>query len=73
MRGIDYLCKHYDADEDCARCMKRGILVGGCVAGCPDFEDVRDDMPDELLAERERLMKIMGVEDAIPYERRAND
>lgn len=69
MSNYNYLCKHDVSDEDCYKCMKRGIMVGGCPAGCPDFEDVRDDMPDEMLAERERLMKIMGVEDAIPYQR----
>ena len=71
MSRTGYLCKHYDADEDCARCFKRGILVGGCPSGCPDFADVRDDMSDEMLAERDRLMKLMGVEDTIPYKRGA--
>ena len=61
--GARYLCKYDDADEDCYRCLKHGLIFESECRTCPDFYDVRKDMTPEQLAERARLMKIMGVED----------
>ena len=63
MTTLNYLCEHDVSDEDCYKCMKHGIVFG-CPADCPDFKDVRDSMTPEMKAERERLMKILGVKDA---------
>lgn len=62
MSTLNYLCKNDVSDEDCNKCLVHGITFY-CPVGCPDFEDVRKDMSPELLAERERLMNILGVKD----------
>lgn len=64
MSGLNYLCDYDVSDEDCYKCFKHGIIFR-CPENCPDFEDARKRMSPEMLAERERLMKIMGVEDRI--------
>jgi hypothetical protein len=45
--------------------MKRGIIFK-CPSGCPDFIDVRANMPEGLLKERERIMKAAGITDTFP-------
>ena len=62
MSTLNYLCKHDISDEDCYKCLKHGIVFK-CPEDCPDFDDVRADMSPAILAERERLMKILGVTD----------
>ena len=62
MSTLNYLCKNDISDDDCYRCLKHGIKFG-CPKNCPDFEDIRKDMSPELLAERERIMNIMGIKD----------
>lgn len=62
MSTLNYLCKKDVSDDDCNKCLVHGIMFG-CPKGCPDFEDVRKDMSPAQLAERERLMKILGIED----------
>lgn len=62
MRTLNYLCENDVSDDDCFKCMIHGITFR-CPKGCPDFKDVRDKMSPEVKAERERLMKIMGVQD----------
>lgn len=62
MSTLNYLCKHDVSDDDCYKCMKNGIVFR-CPENCPDFDDVRQDMSKEMLAERERLMKILGIKD----------
>ena len=62
MSTLNYLCKNDVSDEDCNRCLVHGIMFG-CPKGCPNFEDRRKDMSPELLAERERIMKILGRKD----------
>ena len=64
MSTLNYLCKNDISDEDCNRCLVHGIMFG-CPKGCPDFEDVRKDMSPELLAERDRIMKMLGRDDRI--------
>ena len=64
MSTLNYLCENDCSDDDCYRCLKRGIIFG-CPKDCPDFVDARSKMSPEMLAERERLMKILGVEDRI--------
>ena len=62
MRTLNYLCEYDISDEDCFRCYKHGIKFR-CPDNCHDFKDVRKGMTAEMLAERERLMAIMGVKD----------
>ena len=62
MSTLNYLCKHDVSDEDCYKCMKYGIMFS-CPANCEYFEDVRSQMTTEMLKERERLMKQLGVSD----------
>lgn len=66
MSTLNYLCKNDVSDEDCYKCTKHGIVFR-CPTGCPDFDDVRKEMPKEMLAERERLMKQLGVTDSIKF------
>ena len=63
--SLNYLCSHDISDDDCLRCAIHGLKFT-CPEGCPDFDDIRIGMPEELKRERERLMKILGVEDKIP-------
>lgn len=46
---VDKSCKYYDGDDDCAKCAKHGILIGGC-AGCEEYKE--DDYWDEATKER---------------------
>lgn len=59
---LNYLCENDVSDEDCYKCYKRGIIFG-CPPNCPDFKDARAQMSPEMLAERDRLMKMLGVTD----------
>ena len=65
MSTLNYLCKHDVSDEDCYKCIKHGIVFR-CPDGCPDFADVRADMTQDQLAERKRLMDMLGRKD--PFE-----
>lgn len=62
MSTLNYLCENDISDEDCYKCLKHGITFI-CPDNCPDFEDVRKNMSPELLAERTRLMEMLGVKD----------
>lgn len=64
MRTLNYLCENDISDDDCLRCLVHGIKFR-CPNDCPDFKDARKSMTPEMLKERERLMKIMGVKDRI--------
>lgn len=64
-KALNYLCENDDSDEDRNMCMKRGIIFK-CPSGCPDFIDVRANMPEGLLKERERIMKAAGITDTFP-------
>ena len=61
--GARYLCKHNISDDDCYRCGKHGLIFESECRNCPDFDDMRKTMPPEMLEERERLMKKLGVKD----------
>ena len=67
MATLNYLCTHDISDDDCYRCEIHGIKFG-CDNTCPDFDDVRSHMSKELLAERQRLMNLMGWKDPFPNE-----
>ena len=62
MSGLNHLCANDVSDDDCNKCMVHGIIFR-CPHFCQDFEDIRGSMSAAMLAERERLMEIMGVED----------
>lgn len=62
MSTLNYLCENDVSDDDCYKCVVHGILFG-CPKDCPDFADARKRMTKEQLAERERLMAILGVKD----------
>ena len=65
---LNYLCENDVSDEDCFKCIIHGIKFR-CPDDCPDFKDVRSGMSEEMLAERERLMKILGRTDDPRWER----
>lgn len=65
MSTLNYLCKHDISDEDCYKCIKKGIVLR-CPSSCPDFEDVRADMSKAQLDERQKLMDVLGRTD--PFE-----
>jgi hypothetical protein len=69
MTGLNYLCENDISDDDCLQCGIHGIKFS-CPDNCPDFRDVRESMTPEMLAERDRLIKIMGVKDDPKWERR---
>ena len=69
MTGLNYLCENDISDDDCLRCGVHGIMFS-CPIDCPDFRDARKSMSPEILAERDRLMKVLGVEDDPKWERR---
>ena len=62
MSTLNYLCEHDVSDDDCFKCVKYGVILS-CPKECPYFTDVRQRMTPEMLAERDRLMKKMGVID----------
>ena len=62
MRTLNNLCENDISDDDCFKCCVHGIKFR-CPDNCPDFKDVRRRMSPEMLAERERLMKKLGVSD----------
>ena len=62
MTRLNYLCKHDVSDEDCYKCMKRGIIFG-CPDNCPDFEDMRANMSASMLDARAKLMGMLGVKE----------
>ena len=62
MSTLNYLCENDISDDDCYKCSKRGIVFR-CPNNCPDFADARKGMSPEMLAERTRLMQILGVKD----------
>jgi len=62
MTTLNYLCANDVSDEDCYKCIKRGIVFR-CPKGCPDFEDVRESMSADALQERDHLMELLGVQD----------
>ena len=61
--GARYLCKHNISDDDCYRCGIHGLIFESECRGCQDFADVRKDMPPEVLALREKIMKEHGIKD----------
>lgn len=61
--GARYLCKHNISDDDCYRCAKHGLIFEQECKNCKDFQDVRLDMPPEILALREMIMKEHGLKD----------
>ena len=61
-RTLNYLCENDISDEDCLRCLIHGIKFA-CPDDCPDFDDVRKHMSPEMLKERERIMRILGLKD----------
>ena len=67
MNGLNYLCRHDVSDEDCYKCMKRGIVMR-CPENCEYFDDRRKGMSEAQLKERAELMKKLGVKDQLPWE-----
>lgn len=65
--ALNYLCGHDVSDEDCNKCMKKGILFR-CPANCEFFDDVRKRMTEEQKQERAVLMEKLGVTDRLPWE-----
>ena len=61
-RTLNYLCENDISDDDCLRCLKHGIKFK-CPENCPDFDDARKHMSPEMLKERERIMRILGLKD----------
>ena len=61
--GARYLCKHNISDEDCYKCGIHGLIFESECRGCPDFADMRNDMPPEIQALREKIMRENGLKD----------
>lgn len=61
--GARYLCKHNISDEDCYKCAKHGLIFESECRNCKDFQDIRLDMPPEVLALREKIMRENGLKD----------
>lgn len=66
---LNYLCDHDISEDDCNRCSIHGITYR-CPEGCPDFKDVRKEMPPEVSKERNRLMEKFDIKDDPRYGRR---
>lgn len=61
--GSRYLCKHDLSDDDCYKCAIHGYMRKGECSLCPDFEDMRAEMPEDILALREKIMRENGLTD----------
>ena len=46
MADLNYLCKYDVSDDDCQKCLKRGI-ISHCPEICPDFEDINERRDEE--------------------------
>lgn len=61
--GQLYLCKHNISDEDCYKCTVHRYISKSDCEGCEDFQDIRLDIPADVLALREKIMKEHGLKD----------
>lgn len=43
MFDVNIGCANFCGDEDCNKCMKRGILLTGCPSKCSDYISCQDE------------------------------